>query len=55
MAASVRHPLHCLKAAPAGAHIATVPYRTLIQMAQHPLTDAGLARFIADWQKAGQA
>ncbi len=55
MAASVRHPLHCLKAAQAGAHIATVPYRTLIQMAQHPLTDAGLARFIADWQKAGQA
>ena len=54
MAASVRHPLHCVKAAQAGAHIATVPYRTLIQMAQHPLTDAGLARFIADWQKAGQ-
>ena len=55
MAASVRHPLHCVKAAQAGAHIATVPYRTLVQMAQHPLTDAGLARFIADWQKAGQA
>ena len=55
MAASVRHPLHCVKAAQAGAHIATVPYRTLMQMAQHPLTDAGLARFIADWQKAGQA
>ena len=54
MAASVRHPLHCVKAAQAGAHIATVPYRTLIQMAQHPLTDAGLARFIADWQKASQ-
>ena len=54
MAASVRHPLHCVKAAQAGAHIATVPYRTLTQMAQHPLTDAGLARFIADWQKAGQ-
>ena len=55
MAASVRHPLHCVKAAQAGAHIATVPYKTLLQMAQHPLTDAGLARFIADWQKAGQA
>ena len=54
MAASVRHPLHCVKAAEAGAHIATVPYKTLLQMAQHPLTDAGLARFIADWQKAGQ-
>ena len=55
MAASVRHPLHCVKAAEAGAHIATIPYKTLIQMAAHPLTDAGLARFIADWQKASQA
>ena len=55
MAASVRHPLHCVKAAQAGAHIATVPYKTLLQMAQHPLTDAGLARFLADWQKATQA
>ena len=55
MAASVRHPLHCVKAAQAGAHIATVPYQTLLQMAQHPLTDAGLARFITDWQKATQA
>ena len=55
MAASVRHTLHCLKAAEAGAHIATVPYKTLVQMAQHPLTDAGLARFLSDWQKAGQA
>lgn len=55
MAASVRHPLHCIKAAQAGAHIATVPYKTLLQMAQHPLTDAGLARFIADWQKASQS
>ena len=55
MAASVRHPLHCIKAAQAGAHIATVPYKILLQMAQHPLTDSGLARFIADWQKAGQA
>ena len=54
MAASVRHPLHCVRAAEAGAHIATVPYKTLLQMAQHPLTDAGLARFIADWQRASQ-
>ena len=54
MAASVRHPLHCLKAAQAGAHIATVPYKTLLQMAAHPLTDAGLERFLADWQKASQ-
>ena len=53
MAASVRHPLHCVRAAQAGAQIATVPYKTLLQMAQHPLTDAGVARFIADWRKGG--
>jgi transaldolase len=54
MAASIRHPLHCTLAAKAGAHISTVPYRTLVQMVQHPLTDAGLARFMADWQKASK-
>ena len=54
MAASIRHPLHCTLAAKAGAHISTVPYRTLVQMVQHPLTDAGVARFMADWQKASK-
>jgi len=54
MAASIRHSLHCLLAARAGAHIATVSYRTLLQMVQHPLTDAGLARFMADWERAGE-
>ena len=54
MAASIRHPLHCTLAAKAGAHISTVPYKTLVQMVQHPLTDAGLARFMADWQKASK-
>ena len=53
MAASIRHSLHCLLAARAGAHVATVPYRILLQMIQHPLTDAGLARFMADWERAG--
>ena len=53
MAASIRHTLHCLQAAKAGAHVATVPYRILLQMVQHPLTDAGLARFLADWERAG--
>lgn len=53
MAASIRHSLHCLLAAQAGAHIATVPYKTLLQMVQHPLTDAGVARFLADWERAG--
>ncbi len=54
LAASIRHSLHCNLAAKAGAHIATVPYKVLLQMAQHPLTDAGLARFLADWKKAGE-
>ncbi len=53
MAASIRNGLHCSQAAKAGADIATVPYKILLQMAQHPLTDAGVARFTADWQKAG--
>ncbi|MCI0785195.1 MAG: fructose-6-phosphate aldolase [Chloroflexi bacterium] len=55
LAASIRHPLHCTLAARAGADIATVPYKILAQMAQHPLTDAGMTRFLADWEKAGNA
>jgi transaldolase len=49
IAASIRHPLHCVAAAKAGAHIATVPYKVLMQMIQHPLTDVGVARFQQDW------
>jgi transaldolase len=52
IAASIRHPLHVTRAALAGADIATVPYAVLLQMVKHPLTDAGVARFIADWEKA---
>ena len=55
MAASIRHTLHCTLAAKAGADISTVPYSVLKQMVQHPLTDAGLARFLQDWEKAGNA
>jgi transaldolase len=55
MAASIRHPLHCVLSARAGAHIATVPYGVLLQMVKHPLTDAGLSRFLQDWQRAAQA
>ena len=51
IAASIRHPLHCIAAAKAGAHIATVPYPVLIQMIRHPLTDVGVARFAQDWQR----
>jgi transaldolase len=51
IAASIRHPQHCLAAAKAGSHIATIPYSILLQMAKHPLTDSGCARFLDDWCK----
>lgn len=52
LAASVRHPRHVVDAALAGAHVATVPFKTLTQLVKHPLTDTGLAAFLADWKKA---
>ena len=51
IAASIRHPQHCIEAAQAGSHIATVPYQVLLQMIQHPLTDIGIKRFLEDWNK----
>jgi transaldolase len=51
LAASLRHPRHCVEAAQAGAHIATVPYQVLMQMIKHPLTDVGVVRFLEDWEK----
>lgn len=51
IAASIRHPQHCLMAARAGAHIATVPYEVLLGMMRHPLTDSGIQRFKDDWKK----
>lgn len=54
IAASIRHPLHCVAAAKAGAHIATIPYSVLLQMTQHPLTTIGISRFLADWQKVAK-
>ncbi|MGD9677971.1 MAG: fructose-6-phosphate aldolase [Vulcanibacillus sp.] len=52
IAASIRHPLHVIQAAKAGADIATIPYNVLIQMVKHPLTDIGIEKFIADWEKS---
>src|SRR5437867_3550570 len=49
--ASVRHPLHVIRAAQMGAHIATCPFAVLQQLVKHPLTDVGLERFLADWKK----
>lgn len=55
LVASVRHPIHVVAAAKLGAHVATLPPSVLRQMYQHPLTDKGLAAFLADWQKTGQS
>src|SRR5512142_859608 len=51
LAASVRHPLHVVEAAEAGAHVATIPAKVIDQMFNHPLTDKGIAAFLKDWEK----
>ncbi len=51
IAASIRHPMHIIEAAKAGADIATVPYKVLMQSLKHPLTDLGLKAFLADYEK----
>lgn len=53
LAASIRHPLHILEAAKAGADVATMPPKILRQLYQHPLTDTGLENFLKDWDKSG--
>lgn len=55
LAASIRHPLHLTQCALLGADVATVPFKVIRQMLQHPLTDVGLARFLADWRASGAA
>ncbi len=49
--ASVRNPNHVVDAAMMGAHVATIPYSVIMQLAKHPLTDIGLERFLKDWEK----
>lgn len=49
--ASVRHPLHVLESAVMGADIATIPFKVLLQLLKHPLTDIGIERFLSDWEK----
>jgi transaldolase len=51
--ASIRNPVHVLDAALMGADIATIPYKVMDQLIKHPLTDIGLANFLADWKKMG--
>ena len=55
LAASIRSPLHCIMAAKAGAQIATIPYKVLCGMMEHPLTDAGLDSFTKDWEYASKS
>lgn len=52
IAASIRHPEHVPRVALAGAHIATLPFKVLEQMFKHPLTDAGIEKFLSDWKKS---
>ncbi|MFC3886396.1 fructose-6-phosphate aldolase [Bacillus songklensis] len=49
IAASIRHPMHVTEAALRGAHIATIPYKVLMQLFKHPLTDKGIEQFLKDW------
>ena len=51
ISASIRGPQDVTDSAKAGAHIATVPYKVIVQMSKHPLTDAGIAKFMADWNE----
>jgi transaldolase len=54
LAASIRHPLHVVRAAELGAHVATIPHKVIHQLLKHPLTDIGLAQFLADAKKIPQ-
>ncbi|MCY1020489.1 fructose-6-phosphate aldolase [Pyxidicoccus sp. MSG2] len=55
LVASVRNPVHVLQAARMGADVATLPFSVIAQLAQHPLTDAGIKKFLADWEKVPKA
>ena len=55
LVASVRHPQHVVEAALAGGHICTMPFSIFQQMVKHPLTDSGLKKFLADWEKVPKA
>lgn len=51
IAASIRHPMHVVECAKAGADIATIPYKVIMQMIKHPLTDQGIEKFVNDYKK----
>ncbi len=54
LAASIRHPMHIVDCALAGADVATLPFKVIQQLVKHPLTDKGLDAFLADWKKSGR-
>lgn len=54
LAASIRHPMHIVDCALAGADVATIPFKVITQLVKHPLTDKGLEGFLADWKKSGR-
>ncbi len=53
--ASIRHPRHVLAAAEMGADVATIPFKVMMQLAKHPLTDIGMERFMVDWKQSGKS
>lgn len=55
LAASIRHPMHVVDCALAGADVATIPFKVIQQLVKHPLTDKGLDAFLSDWKKSGRA
>ncbi|HEY8560573.1 MAG TPA: fructose-6-phosphate aldolase [Pyrinomonadaceae bacterium] len=55
LAASIRHPMHIVDAALAGADVSTIPFKVIQQLVKHPLTDKGLDSFLADWKKSGRS
>ncbi|MFY1830505.1 fructose-6-phosphate aldolase [Myxococcus fulvus] len=55
LVASVRNPVHVLQSARLGAHVATLPYNVITQLANHPLTESGIKKFLADWEKVPKA
>ena len=54
LAASIRHPMHIVDCALAGADVATIPFKVITQLVKHPLTDKGLESFLSDWKKSGR-
>jgi transaldolase len=55
LAASIRHPVHVLESALAGADVGTMPFKVMMQLYEHPLTESGLKKFLADWEKLAAA